>query len=598
MDKASTPLLEKVSLTSTTPTPPPPSAKPTPKLSKTSIRLIALTALSLYTYRALSYPSLTQIGDAAHGAVDIGYGLVTGGGLSGVGMGREEVRMLKEGECPVQPEAIGKGEWNVPDNFTDVVIGRLSRSVQYPAESFDDMGPVGEDKRWDAHYAFDEFLEREFPLIYSTLTHTPINTHAHLYTLPGLNPSLQPILLMAHQDVVPVNPATIRQWTFPPFEGRVDGGWVWGRGSADCKNQLLGIMSALTKLLEEGFESERTILIGIGFDEEIGGKQGAHLISSHLQDLYGPSSLAFLVDEGFGGVDEAYGRRFASLGMAEKGSVNFKVTVDTPGGHSSVPPEHTGIGILAQLLVHLESHPFPTSLHPANPYLKYLNCLADYAPKLPHSLRKAIKSPRKWEKLAKELSKDAKERALLGTTMAVDLISGGVKVNALPERAEATINHRIAFTSSVAETQEHVVKILKRITHDLDIDFTAFNQSYPAKHSHNRKVTLEIGGERGLEPAPITPSEGDVFELIGGTVREVFGKDVVVAPSGMYANTDTKSYWNLTRNLYRFIPAPIAEFKNAHTVDERVSVNAHLSTIRFFYQLLQNVQGWRHGSEK
>lgn len=73
---------------------------------------------------------------------------------------------------------------------------------------------------------------------YTNLTHTPINTHAHLYTWTGTNPSLQPIVLMAHEDVVPVNPGTLGQWTHPPFEGIVDDEWVWGRGAADCKNQV------------------------------------------------------------------------------------------------------------------------------------------------------------------------------------------------------------------------------------------------------------------------------------------------------------------------------------------------------------------------
>lgn len=129
----------------------------------------------------------------------------------------------------------------------------------------------------------------------------------------------------------------------------------------------------------------------------------------------------------------------------------------TPGGHSSVPPVHTGsesirdpptqcrlelmqllisVGFLAQAVEHLEAHPFKTQLTHESPYLRYLNCLAEYAPDLPHGLRKAIKSPHRWNQLARDLSKDPQQRAFLGTTQAVDLIKGGVKGNALPERAE------------------------------------------------------------------------------------------------------------------------------------------------------------------
>lgn len=96
------------------------------------------------------------------------------------------------------------------------------------------------------------------------------------------------------------------------------------------------------------------------------------------------------------------------------------------------------VGLLAQAINTLESHPFLTALTSASPYLKYLTCLADYAPDLPKDLRKSIKTPSKWKKLAAGLSKDPQQRAFLGTTQAVDLIKGGVKVNALPEEAEGT----------------------------------------------------------------------------------------------------------------------------------------------------------------
>lgn len=133
---------------------------------------------------------------------------------------------------------------------------------------------------------------------------------------------------MAHEDVVPVNPSTLDQWTHPPFSGKIADGFVWGRGAADCKNQLMGILNAVEKLIEEGFQPERTILIQFGFDEEIGGVHGAREISKVIESRYGQDSLAFVVDEGFGGVDQAYGATFASLGMAEKGSVNLLIEVE------------------------------------------------------------------------------------------------------------------------------------------------------------------------------------------------------------------------------------------------------------------------------
>lgn len=90
----------------------------------------------------------------------------------------------------------------------------------------------------------------------------------------------------------------------------------------------MGIMNAVEKLIKDGFKPERTVLISFGFDEEIGGSQGAGHLSAKIIERYGPDSISILVDEGFGGVDETFGAKVASLGMAEKGSVNFKVTVE------------------------------------------------------------------------------------------------------------------------------------------------------------------------------------------------------------------------------------------------------------------------------
>jgi Gly-Xaa carboxypeptidase len=103
---------------------------------------------------------------------------------------------------------------------------------------------------------------------------------------------------------------------------------------------------------------------------------------------------------------------------------------------------YESVGLLSQAINQLEAHPYTPHLTASSPYLKYLTCLADYSPKLPGSLRKMIKDPKKWGKLARELSKDVKERAFLGTTQAVDLISGGVKVNALPEEAKGELRLR------------------------------------------------------------------------------------------------------------------------------------------------------------
>ncbi|CED85268.1 carboxypeptidase s [Phaffia rhodozyma] len=536
----------------------------------------------------------------------------------------------KEGRCPTQVDPLDIGSsWHVmKDNaYAAKAAARLQRAIQIPGVSYDDLprhvDPL--DPVWKEISRFNEFLDLEFPTVTEHLDLEIVNSFARLYTWKGTDPSLKPILLMAHMDVVPVPDATVHRWTHPPFEGKMDkDGWIWGRGSADCKNTLLAILAVAEKLIEEGFEPERTILLSFGFDEEIGGPRGAGPLADLMLKRYGPNGISFLVDEGFTGVDEAYGAKFASLGLAEKGSMNLVLEVDTPGGHSSVPPEHTSIGILSLLITHLEASPFRPKLTAATPYLKYLQCAERFGPDMPTDLKRRIRNPAEWDDLAEEIGEDRTIRAFLGTTQAVDIFSGGIKSNALPEVATAVINYRIDFLSSVNETYVHTQEIVSRIARSLNMTLdisplvTADSiQSHDHAHVHvdahfsnglddssilaiephsvsssSYGIRMKVQDGRGLEPAPITPAEGKVFELVAGTTRKVF-EPVGISPSGMIANTDTKWDWNLTEHIYRFVPASLELVKNFHTVDERIHIDAHLSTTEWFYKLLQNSQGWR-----
>ncbi|WVR07064.1 hypothetical protein IAU60_004103 [Kwoniella sp. DSM 27419] len=514
--------------------------------------------------------------------------------------GHIDAAAVEGAKCPVQPRALNIGEdWDPLGDkaYGELAARRLSKAVQINTVSYDDLPRNASDPAFDKHYAFAHFIENEYTKLYTDLSHETVNVHGHLFTWEGSNKALKPILLMAHTDTVPVLPATLGQWTYPPFEGTIThdatpdtpGTWLWGRGSSDCKNSLLGIYGAIERLVTEGYQPERTIIVANGFDEEIGGFRGAGQLANVLYERYGENGIAFLVDEGFTGLSEEYGSLVASFGMAEKGAVNVKIKVETLGGHSSVPPAHTGIGIMALLLSELEANPFKPSLDPAAPYLKYLNCLADYAPSFPKTFKKEIKNPRKWSKLARRLAKESRiVNSFLATSQAIDLISGGVKVNALPEVVEATVNHRISFTSSINETLAHIVHTLMPLAKELGFALSAFD----TVDNSNATSRITLTWAAGIEPAPITPSSAKHFELMAGTAKHVFGEKTIVSPSGMFANTDTRHFWNLTDGLYRFTPAMISENLNQHTVNERISLKGHLNTTRFFYKLLRNSEGW------
>jgi Gly-Xaa carboxypeptidase len=215
-------------------------------------------------------------------------------------------------------------EYLQTESFRNQSITRLSGAVKIPTMSFDDMGLIGEDPRWDIFYQFAEYLKDTFPLTHEKLDLEVVNTHGLIYSWKGSDDSLKPTLLMAHQDVVPVPESTIPAWTHPPFEGVYDGKFIWGRGSSDCKNSLIAILESIELLVAADFQPKRSIVLSFGFDEEISGREGAGHLAPFLLERYGKDAFAIIIDEG-AGVNTLWGTHFATPGVAEKGYVDVEI---------------------------------------------------------------------------------------------------------------------------------------------------------------------------------------------------------------------------------------------------------------------------------
>ncbi|KAK5109771.1 hypothetical protein LTR62_006503 [Meristemomyces frigidus] len=485
------------------------------------------------------------------------------------------------------------------ESFRNASIVRHSGAVKIDTSSFDDMGPVGEDKRWDVLYAFHDYLASTFPRMHEDLKVEKVNTFGLLYTWQGSDESLKPLVLMAHQDVVPVPASTVDAWTHPPFSGHYDGRYIWGRGSSDCKNQLIAEMEVIEMLLTAGFEPKRTIIMSYGFDEEISGRQGAGHLSKFLIERYGENSVAAIVDEG-AGFSEQWGQVFALPGVAEKGYSDVSIIVRYNGGHSSIPTDHTSIGIASELIAKIESMQYPTYLAEQSPMLGLMQCAASHAPAFPKKLKKLLHkhSPpksckRKPDELAVALAEigGRPARYLMQTSQAVDVITGGVKVNALPERTQVTVNHRINIGDTPSTVWHHLTRLAKPLAEKYNLTLHAFDGTKEAPLS----ISLS-GSETTLKTAPITPTsvEGITpYSILAATTRAIYGEQVVVAPGMMTGNTDTRYYWPMTRHIFRFGPGydPMdgGGLGNIHTVDEKVSVVNHVGMVKWFTLFVRNM---------
>ena len=122
----------------------------------------------------------------------------------------------------------------------DKAAENLSRALQFQTISFQDPSEVDAKE----FKAFHDFLEKTYPLIHRDLTREVVNGLGLVYTWKGTDPAAKPIILLSHIDVVPIAPGTLPDWTYPPFEGRIADGFIWGRGTMDCKGFLMAIMEA------------------------------------------------------------------------------------------------------------------------------------------------------------------------------------------------------------------------------------------------------------------------------------------------------------------------------------------------------------------
>lgn len=489
-------------------------------------------------------------------------------------------------------------EYLSSSEFEKNSITRLSNAVQIRTESWDNFGPIGEDPRWETLYDFQKYLKDTFPRVHEYMNPEVVNTHALVYTWKGSNKDLKPLLLMAHQDVVPVPNVTVNAWTHPPFSGHYDGKFIWGRGSSDDKNNLVAIMETFELLIDAGYEPKRTVVLAFGCDEEVNGPQGAGHIAPFLLDRYGKNGVAAIVDEG-NSFMKAWGSVFAAPGTSEKGSTDVHITIRMPGGHSSIPTDHTSIGILSEYITEVESEQYRTYLAEENPYLGQLHCGAEHAKEFPKKIKKLLIerdshtcSKSKRDDLALEAAKESRGiKYLMQTSQAVDVIEGGIKTNALPERATVTVNHRVNFGDEPELVWDRLTSLAKPLAKKYNLTLHAFD----GVKEEAQSISL-WASERTLRVAPVTPTDVDrvsPYAILAGTTRAVYGENIIVTPGSTTGNTDTRYFWDLSKHIFRYNPGydPSIEpgLGNIHTVDERVSVVSHIGMVKWFTLFVRNM---------
>ena len=274
----------------------------------------------------------------------------------------------------------------------------------------------------DAFSTFHKYMGESFPTLHAQLTREIVGGHSLLYTWEGTDKSLDPIALLAHQDVVEVAPGTIGDWEVPPWNGVIKGGFIWGRGTWDDKGNLFAILEAAEQLVAAGFKPKRAIYFAFGHDEETGGARGGKAIAELLKSR--GIKLHFVLDEGLlitDGIIKGLKQPAALIGVSEKGYATLTLTARATPGHSSMPPRETAIGMMSAALARLEDQQMPAQIRGITAEL-----FATLAPEMDWFNRIVLSNLWLTKPLVqRELAKSSATEAGIRTTTALTIFNAG-----------------------------------------------------------------------------------------------------------------------------------------------------------------------------
>ncbi|CAK9305060.1 unnamed protein product [Gordionus sp. m RMFG-2023] len=478
----------------------------------------------------------------------------------------------------------------------DAAIRRFSKAITFETVSMDPgVSNVTELTKFKKH------LEASYPLIHSTpwIERTIVGSLSIVYTIKSLNHdkndfTKKPWILQSHQDVAPV--FDLHKWDAPPFSGQVlydpktnkrnikftiddannEKYYVYGRGTADAKHIVMSIMEAVEYMIGKGLRPiHKTLILSFGHDEEVGGFYGARKVAHLIVNTYpyppnGGKPIDFILDEGFTIVKDVLpqNKKMALVSVSEKYVMDVNMSVVTPGGHSSLPTKENAISILSNAVVNIDTNQFASYLaKPGTPDAELLRRIAYLFPQ-PYRLYMEHATLYR-DKLINMTWDNDLINALTRTTEAVTLFNGGIKYNVIPNYAESNVNYRVHPLQEPEEVLE-----------------------YAAHTINDPRVNIQLDT---MSPrSPISDYDTDAFRIIESTIHDMFNETIVV-PTILVGGTDSKHFANIVDNAYRFSPLTIVmdDMSRIHGINERISVADFYNCVKYYFNLIEKVSGFK-----
>ena len=406
---------------------------------------------------------------------------------------------------------------------------------------------------------FDKFralLETLYPRVYEACKFERISKTGLLFSLKGKSDAT-PVVLMSHYDVVP---AEEDAWDRPAFEGLVEDGVLWGRGTLDTKGTLCGVMEAAEALLSEGFTPENDMYFAFAGDEEIAGESAPEIVETLHQRGVKP---AMVIDEGgavVNGIFPGLSESCALIGIAEKGMLDLEFSLKSKGGHASAPPPHTPVGLLAAAAVRIENKPFHFEL--SKPVAEMYDTLGRHSTFL---YRLIFSNLWCFKPLLDSMCRKSggELNAMMRTTCALTMMEGSKATNVLPPVAKMRANLRLIG----GDTVDSAISYLKTVVDNPDIEFKSLY---------------------GMNPSINSKTEGPFWDLLKNAISQTW-PEAIVSPYLMMACSDSRHYCRISDGVYRFSAAFLSKEERAtiHAHNERIPVESIVKTVQFYTRLMQ-----------
>ncbi len=419
--------------------------------------------------------------------------------------------------------------------------------------------PTISDSGHEYFEAFHKTLQEEFPHAFAACEKISLGRDVLLLKWKG-KASDRPVVLMAHQDVVPAEGG---DWECDPFSATVIGDKIYGRGTIDCKNTLFCTIQAVDELIESGFTPEQDIYLSYSDCEENSGP-GAEMARDWFKEHGVRPNV--VIDEGGAIIKKAekyMAKDAAMVGILEKGYADVRIIARGKGGHSSQPPKNTPLARLGAFVNYVEKHSVfkPKMSAPAKamvlgladvlkPGLKGLAKLAGHMGCLT-----AYLAPRLNVHYGAPMFK---------STVVFTMCDGATAPNVIPQEAWVNANVRVSPVDSVEKCVAKLAKIAKKFD-----------------------CEVQLGNHR--EASPMADLTGDGYTQFAAAIKKTY-PDVEVVPYYMFGGTDCRTMQEIATTAIRCTPCrlSIEQLGGMHAANENIDVSSLGETVSFFKNFLES----------